>query len=392
MIIDNHNHLASLNLHITTMGGLIMSKGNIRHMFPGGNTSQGFFSYYNYILEQSEATRIFVIKGGPGVGKSTFMKQIGNELAEQGYDVEFMHCSSDNNSLDGVVIPGIKVALLDGTAPHVVDPINPGAVDEIIHLGDFWDEKGMRKNKEAIMRENQKVGRLFSRAYKYLKAAACLYEDMKEIYKVALNRPMINVVTHNILKELFGDSGISVKEGRERKLFASAITPAGLKNYLDTILITEKIYLLESCPGISTDKLLNSVKNAAQERGYYVECYYCALFPRVLEHIVIPELNVSFTTANKYHNAEVKAYRRINFKEFISYDTIKSDRVCLEYNQCEFEELLDKAIETINMAKATHDKMEEYYIPNMDFAAVQKCREETMRRILEYAKNIESCA
>ncbi len=95
-----------------------MSKGKIRHMFPGGNTSQGFFSYYDYILRQEEATRIICIKGGPGVGKSTFMKKIGEEMQDRGYEVEYMHCSSDNYSLDGVVIPTIKVALLDGTAPH----------------------------------------------------------------------------------------------------------------------------------------------------------------------------------------------------------------------------------------------------------------------------------
>ncbi|MCX8131897.1 MAG: ATPase [Clostridia bacterium] len=98
----------------------MMARGNIKHAFPGGNTSQGFFSYYNYILSQEEANRIIVIKGGPGVGKSSFMKKIAEEMLCRGYDVEFMHCSSDNNSLDGVVIPAIKVALLDGTAPHVV--------------------------------------------------------------------------------------------------------------------------------------------------------------------------------------------------------------------------------------------------------------------------------
>lgn len=62
-----------------------------------------------------------------------------------GYNLEYMHCSSDSESLDGIVIPAKKVALLDGTAPHVVDPKNPGAVDEIINLGDFWDEEGIRK-------------------------------------------------------------------------------------------------------------------------------------------------------------------------------------------------------------------------------------------------------
>jgi len=43
-----------------------------------------FFSYYDYILGQEEANRIICIKGGPGVGKSTFMKKIGKEMVERG--------------------------------------------------------------------------------------------------------------------------------------------------------------------------------------------------------------------------------------------------------------------------------------------------------------------
>lgn len=89
-------------------------------MFPGGNTAVGFFSYYDYILPQEDAERIFVIKGGPGVGKSTFMKKAGRVFVKKGYDVEYMHCSSDPESLDGIVIPDLKAAMLDGTAPHVV--------------------------------------------------------------------------------------------------------------------------------------------------------------------------------------------------------------------------------------------------------------------------------
>jgi len=34
--------------------------------------------------------------------------------------VEYHHCSSDGNSLDGVALPDQGIALLDGTAPHRV--------------------------------------------------------------------------------------------------------------------------------------------------------------------------------------------------------------------------------------------------------------------------------
>lgn len=90
-----------------------------RHMFPGGNTSKGFYSFYRYILGQEEANRIICIKGGPGTGKSSLMKKVGAHFLDKGYLIEYHHCSSDNNSLDGVVIKELKVAILDGTSPHV---------------------------------------------------------------------------------------------------------------------------------------------------------------------------------------------------------------------------------------------------------------------------------
>lgn len=95
-----------------------MAKGTLKSFFPGGNTSKGFYSFYHYMIPH-DATRIFCIKGGPGVGKSTLMRRIGETMLEHGYDVEYHCCSSDNGSLDGVHIPSIGVALLDGTAPHV---------------------------------------------------------------------------------------------------------------------------------------------------------------------------------------------------------------------------------------------------------------------------------
>lgn len=362
-----------------------MSRGNVRHMFPGGNTAQGFFSYYDNILPQEQATRIIIIKGGPGVGKSTFMKKIAEEMLERGFDLEFMHCSSDNNSLDGIVIPAIKVALMDGTAPHVVDPKNPGAIDEIIHLGDFWNETGLRDNKEYIMKDNREVGRLFARAYRYLKAAAAIYDDTRTIHSWALNTARVNEVAAELMDEVFEDRAVSNLEGRQRNLFASAISPGGLKNYLESLLITERVYVLKGKQGTGTEKVLGKLKEAAVERGLNIEAYYCTMNPTKIEHLVIPELNVSFTTDNKYHSAAIAAYKVIDFNEYLDRGILRGYAEALEYNEQEYDKLLNKAIDTIGKAKALHDHMEQYYIPNMDFEAIQRCWECTLSRILEYA-------
>lgn len=182
-----------------------MSTGKLKKVFPGGNTSGGFHSFYDYVIDQRDATKVFVIKGGPGVGKSTFMRRIGEAMLERGYDVEFHCCSSDNGSLDGLVIPAIRVALVDGTAPHVVDPKNQGAVDEIIHLGNHWNEKALRANKKKIIACNREIGRLFKRAYAYLAAAKIFLDEVKIYYSVtgAFNTGKFDRKVLEITHEIF---------------------------------------------------------------------------------------------------------------------------------------------------------------------------------------------
>ncbi len=362
-----------------------MSKGNIRHMFPGGNTSLGFYSFFDEILPQEEARRFMIIKGGPGVGKSTFMKKIAQEMVNRGYDAEYLHCASDCESLDGVVFPEIKVAIIDGTSPHIVDPKNPGAVDEIINLGEYWNEEDIRKNKDAILDVNRKTKGYFARAYRYLKAAAQFYEDTAVINSWALDRGKVNRLADRMIKEIFSEVLSSNVEGRSRKLFASAITPQGLKNFLPSLISTGKVYSIKGSQGTGTDIFLERIRESAVRRGYYTEAFYCAFNPAKLEHLIIPEKDVSFTTCNKYHDPGVEVCMVFDFNRYLDGRVIKEHSEVLEYNARMFDELLEKGINEIRKAKACHDELEDYYIPCMDFDRIQKCREATLARILGYA-------
>ena len=88
--------------------------------FLGANTPQGFVSRFEQLSDADAGWRTFVIKGGPGCGKSSMMKKIAEKLMESQNNIELIHCSSDADSLDGVIIPGLKVSIADGTMPHVV--------------------------------------------------------------------------------------------------------------------------------------------------------------------------------------------------------------------------------------------------------------------------------
>ncbi len=95
-----------------------MSKPNISEFFLGCNTPQGFVGRLEQLTSPSKLDMLYLLKGGAGSGKSTIMKKIANKAMELGEDVELIRCSSDFESLDGVILPQRKTAIFDGTLPH----------------------------------------------------------------------------------------------------------------------------------------------------------------------------------------------------------------------------------------------------------------------------------
>ena len=68
--------------------------------------------------------RTLIIKGGPGGGKSTLLARVYEAFAKRFDDIELIHCSSDVESVDAVIMPKIKVAVVDGTPPHAKDTLS----------------------------------------------------------------------------------------------------------------------------------------------------------------------------------------------------------------------------------------------------------------------------
>ena len=88
--------------------------------FLGANTPSGFYSLYHELSDPDKFKRVYVIKSGPGSGKSTLMRRVGRHARAAGYDVEEILCSGDPDSLDAVIVPALGAAVVDGTSPHVI--------------------------------------------------------------------------------------------------------------------------------------------------------------------------------------------------------------------------------------------------------------------------------
>ncbi|NLP18889.1 MAG: hypothetical protein GX376_07335 [Firmicutes bacterium] len=367
-----------------------MVRGYVKKVFPGNNTSQGFYSFYDYIVPP-DASRVIIIKGGPGVGKSTFMGKIAEEMLKRGFDVEMHCCTADVGSLDGILIPKLGVVIMDGMAPHMVDPKYPGALEEIVYLGEYWDSSQIKPHKKKIMELTRGSSRMYKRGYRFLKAAQLVYRDWEEANMEAMDFAYANQQTHRVIEEVLGDIPISSRQGRGRHLFARAITPAGMLNHVDTIIgPCNRKYAIEGEPGTGKSTLIKKVANAALERGFAVEMYHCPLNPEKVEHIVIGELNVALTKSIEPHRYfPGKDDVVINLSEGLDGKKTAKYATLIEEDREMFFILFNQGIKFIGRAKEHHDQLETYYTPHMNFAAIAQRREDILSEILAYSEQIK---
>ncbi|ATD54144.1 PRK06851 family protein [Clostridium chauvoei] len=353
-----------------------------RHLFPGANTSGGFFSFFDYIISKEEANRIFCIKGGPGTGKSHLMKKIGAHYQAKGYTVEYHHCSSDDKSLDAVVVKELKVALMDGTAPHIVDPVYPIAIDEVLNMGDSMDVESVSKNKKEIISLSKVISNKFKRAYSFFAAAKSIHEDWCKLNAEAIDTYKIDTITESLKEEIF----IAQKTGygNERHLFGTSFTPSGIITFVKDLSSEFKNkFVLKGGPGFGKSHILKEIGKTAQKKGYFVEYLHDPFIPDRIEHIFIPELSTCILTENEISQTAFSG-KVYNIEDFCKADILNKNKDDIEYDSKVFYDLITKGLSYLTEAHELHDDLESFYIDSINFDIGNKIYDDVIAKINKY--------
>ena len=140
--------------------------------FLGANSRDGFASLYSG-FPGGEGDFLHIVKGGPGTGKSGFMRRIGQAAEERGLDVHYVLCSGDPASLDGVYLPALRLAWVDGTAPHTAEPRAFGVDSDYVNLGVFCCTPFSRTDRAEIEQLTKSYRGLYGAAYRALAEVRC---------------------------------------------------------------------------------------------------------------------------------------------------------------------------------------------------------------------------
>lgn len=327
-------------------------------LFSGANSAKGFVSFYDTILSDQSIERIYILKGGPGTGKSRFMRDAASRAEKKGLSVENYNCSSDPDSLDAVVIGG-KYAILDGTAPHAVDPSSCGAREEIINLGAFWDTEKLSENYEKIKALSKAKSKCYAMAYRYLSAAKSVFDINSVMVLPCFKKEKAERAVDRLFSSLKTGGGFSLDVG--------VICSVGMKGRVryDTYEhFADKVYLIEEHYDTAS-LLLRAVVKKAEATDTPVRVSYDPINTEKVNAVFFPNDRKAFVISDG--KDKLSGDVRINMRRFVDDDGIKKIRNEYRLNKKLSDALVDSALDSLKEAGKHHFELENIYISSMDF-------------------------
>jgi hypothetical protein len=349
--------------------------------FLGANAPTGFYSLYHALIPPEQAKAVYILKGGPGCGKSTLMRRVSARMEQAGVEQEYILCSGDPDSLDALVLPQLGVAIVDGTAPHVVEPRCPGAVDRYVDLGACYDSAALFPLRQEITARMADYRGCYQRAYRCLGAAADVAEDARAILLTdALSEKLAKRAKGILSRELRGKKGGAV--GAVRQRFLGAMTHRGPLCLFDTALAQcDRVYeLVDSC-GLA-HALLLPLLTGATEAGWDVVACPDPMAPDRLAHLLIPQLRLAFLTSTAALPFPGSPDRRIRLDAAADQALLRRSRPRIRFARKVADALADEAVDSLAQAKSMHDALEALYNPHVDFERVEQMAREIGEEIL----------
>ncbi|NLN15132.1 MAG: hypothetical protein GX185_05950 [Tissierellia bacterium] len=354
----------------------------VRRIFTGGLTSEGFYSLHHNIIGPNR-NMLYILKGMPGGGKSSMMKDIARRAYERGYTVEFHHCPSDPTSIDAIVIEELKVGLIDGTPPHPMDPTHPGITEKLINLTDFIDDKKIQLYRKDIIEAKANNKKAYRKAFNYFKAAKSIYREIEARNGDYVDFKGTNKLSKELIDQIFSKAPKEVeRDFKVRSLFSSAYTPRGYYDNIKTILThVNNRYYLKGEIGTGKTSFLKRIIELAKMNDYHIEIFHTPLFPEKIESVLIFELDTIISSNIKTTEFE---HILIDFNQY--FNRPKENPEGVDEDKRLLNELILGGVEGLKGARENHQILEESYKNAVNYKGIDEVREMIWREIEEYMK------
>jgi len=346
--------------------------GKIRCLITSSNTGEGFRTFIPDLLE--DVDRVFIIKGVPGSGKATLIRDLGEKAAESGLDIEYWISALDPQSPEGLYIPALGTAVVNGSLLPGSPASYPAAPGYVLNLDRFltdWPAEEGEEVKELFKEIEQKQ----AAAQKYLQEAQGLKRQMAELscsgIKGRQYTRLVKEITARILQ----------RSGGEKHYFAAALTPEGLISYIDQL--SEEYpqrYLFKGCVLIQSS-IIGEIAREIKKSGYGVEFYHSGLEPGRILMVMVRELQLVLLAADEVRIRQRPGDVVINLRDWLGEEQRQEEGEDLYALYESYTELLNKTAREMKSLLQKLNEIGKRYAPRMDFAGLEQLKNEIMKEI-----------
>lgn len=346
--------------------------GAVEEYFAATNSGVGFVNYFDEIFGAED--RVYILKGGPGTGKSYFLRKIQKMCIEKGIDCECYLCSSDPDSLDGIRIPGLSVSVFDGTSPHAADVKLPGARENLINLGAFWREDLLRAHREEIeCRAEKKADAYRGALYSMGLAQRCMAYRM-HILAPYVRTEKMEKASDRLLRRVATKKGSAIPR---------PIRSYGMKGQrsLDTLSRMAKIeHFLPPLYGVEL-MYLKTVLEKASKRGLEVIYSPHPIDPLYPEALYFKESGVLLSVGKGSKG------KTVGLRRFLDSDVFVAKGKLMRYLVRTEGILIKEATEEFAKMREHHFVLERIYENTMDFGAKEEYTNRFLEALFDKEKN-----
>lgn len=297
------------------MKDLTIKIGKRTDSFISCYTNQGYISFLDKVIEKD---KVYVLLGGTFQVKSRIIRDIANNLADRGFDINLLHNGLNSDILEGVRVSPLNVTIIDGNNTR---KLKEDAI--ILLVKDIIDIDKLEP------------------------------ELKEEIYKLEAWKSQLVEGYPSGVKDR--DKGnIQIIDGAKH-LFAQALTCKGKINYYNKIFDgLENKYYLNNLDYLSASEILTFFARNMQQGGVNTEVYHNFLQPDIVELVVIKDNSLAIGIKNFDPR-----FKPINNSNILYVEKIAEDpRIIVE------------AMQSLAKINTINERIEEIYLGVTDFSRV----------------------
>ncbi len=348
--------------------------------FASANSSRGFKNEFPLCFGTgSGIDLLYIIKGGPGTGKSHLLRTVGRCAEAHGYATTYYCCSSDSTSLDGLRAEKEghpTLGFVDGTAPHVFEPTLPGVKEEIVNLGIFWRGDLLQDHEAEIRRLNALKAACYTLTYHDLAACGETLTAADQLVDPCIKKEKLNALAGRLAR--------SFTAGKPFSESPAYVQSVGMKGFIRFDTYEQmasrrggEIICVDDCYGLGFH-LTRRIHSLLKDKGADILVSRDPVMHEKIDGLFdLRSGNCILVGAEDC----LFPHRRVTLRRYLDAAAFKTVRSEVRHRLRLAEDMKKNACESMKKAGTYHFSLETIYAAAMDFKAKDQFDKAFCRRL-----------